>query len=70
MKTFKLLRHEDITGISGTGVVAEGVEFSKGHVVVAWLSDKPSIVIHENIENVLAIHGHGGKTELIWNDEV
>ena len=35
-KRFKLIRDEDETGISGTGVVAFGVTFSDGVTVTHW----------------------------------
>jgi len=34
MRTFFLERIEDETGISGTGIVAEGVEFSDGQIAM------------------------------------
>ena len=70
MRRFELHRDEDETGISGTGVVAEGIEFSDGMVVVRWKSDWPtSVVFHDRgVESVLALHGHGGKTRLVWVD--
>ena len=36
MRTFRLIRDEDPTGISGTGSVAEGVEFDDGTVAMRW----------------------------------
>ena len=30
MRNFNLIRHIDVSGLSGTGVVAEGVVFSDG----------------------------------------
>lgn len=66
MKTFRLVRTEDVTGVSGTGIVAEGVEFTSGVVALTWMSDWPtSVVFHEKgIESVLAIHGHNGATRI------
>lgn len=62
---------EDVTGISGTGVVAEGVQFTDGVVVLQWLGKWPtSVVFHERgIESVAAIHGHDGRTVIDWADE-
>lgn len=60
-----ILRHEDESGISGTGVVAEWVEYSDGEVVVHWTSHTPSTNHYRNFKQVEAIHGHGGKTELV-----
>jgi hypothetical protein len=67
MRTFVLQWNEDETGISGTGVVAEGVEWADGRVSVRWIvGEHRSTVAWESIESVEAIHGHGGKTELVF----
>jgi hypothetical protein len=69
-RRFILHRDTDLTGVSGTGVVAEGVAFSSGVVALTWLSDWPtSVVFHDRgIESVEAIHGHGGATRIVWLD--
>jgi hypothetical protein len=73
MEPFVLLRHEDESGISGTGLVAEGVKFSSGQYVLSWLTipkgwtRKPvGIGVYEDIDHVKAIHGHNGKTDIEW----
>jgi hypothetical protein len=75
MRMFYLRRDVDETGISGVGVVAEGIEFSDGVVAIRWLvpagqpgSGNPtSVVFHDNgIESVKAIHGHNGKTQIVF----
>jgi hypothetical protein len=65
-----LVRSEDVTGVSGTGVVAEGVLFSNGVVALQWTSEFPtSVVFHQRgMESVEAVHGHGGKTTIEWVD--
>lgn len=70
MRRFELHRFEDETGISGVGVVAEGVELSSGVVVLQWLTEWPtSVVFHDRgVESVEAIHGHNGKTRIVWLD--
>lgn len=67
-RAFELHRDVDETGVSGTGVVAEGVEFSDGTVALRWLSEWPtSVVFHDRgMEAVEAVHGHGGKTRVVW----
>lgn len=72
MRPFIMIRLEDVTGISGTGVVAEGVEFLNGKVVIQWIvGDHQSTVVWDNIEDVKAIHGHGGSTEVVfYKDDV
>lgn len=64
MRTFRLIRTVDVTGISGTGVVAEGVIFQDGETVVRWLSITPSTNIYKNIEEVLKVHGDGDATSV------
>ncbi len=69
MRRFVLVRNHDVSGVSGTGVVAEGVVFGDGRVAMRWLTNGiHAIVIHQSLENVLEIHGHGGKTVLRWID--
>jgi hypothetical protein len=67
MKTFKLLRKEDATGISGTGIVAEGVQFSNGKCALSWLTEFTSMAIYDDIGTLEKIHGHGGKTVIEWD---
>lgn len=70
LQRFHLVRDEDVTGVSGTGVVAEGVLLSSGKVVLEWLSAWPtSVVWHDRgIESVQKIHGHDGRTRIEWID--
>ena len=67
-RRFVLVRHRDDTGISGIGTVAEGVLFSSGKCVISWTTKVPSVTIYDSIEEVTAIHGHEGDTELKWKD--
>jgi hypothetical protein len=67
MKTFHLYRHEDESGVSGTGRVAQGVVFDDGQAVLRWLGEHPSTTVYPNIGEVKAIHGHQGKTEVVMD---
>lgn len=69
MKIFYLNRNEDESGISGTGRVAQGFIFDNGKVAVTWLSEHPSVTVYDSIGEVHAIHGHGGKTEVIMEPD-
>lgn len=62
MRRFVLNRLEDVSGISGTGTVAEGVRFSDGRVALMWTTRNRSLAFYDSLEDVVAIHGHGGKT--------
>lgn len=65
-RMFVLYRHRDISGVSGTGVVAEGVQFSDGSVALRWPGITPSTAVWPNLEAVIAVHGHSGATEVRW----
>ena len=39
IRRFDLIREEDESGVSGTGVVAVGIEFPNGYVELQWLND-------------------------------
>ena len=65
-KVFVLQRSEDVSGTSGTGIVAEGVEFSDGTCVLHWISQLHSIEICGNMHVVEAIHSHEGKTKVVY----
>ncbi|HDY68568.1 MAG TPA: hypothetical protein ENH85_12355 [Candidatus Scalindua sp.] len=66
VKQFKLNRLEDATGISGEGIIAEGIQFSDGRCVLRWLTEITSIGIYDSIDDVEFIHGHDGKTVIEW----
>lgn len=68
MRRFKLDRHIDVNGISGTGYVAEGVVFTDGTTAIRWVGKTPSTVVWDNIGDAQHIHGHGGATEFVWID--
>jgi len=65
-RLFMLVRAEDVSGTSGLGVVAEGVEFSEGTCVLHWLSQMHSIEICANLHVVEQIHGHEGRTKVVF----
>lgn len=67
MKTFKLVRKHDISGVSGTGIVAEGVEFHDGQCVMSWFGQHHTLEVSPTIESIIAIHGHDGATEVVYD---
>lgn len=70
MKTFQLVRTEDVTGVSGTGVVAEGVVFTDGTAAMRWKTGTASTAVYESIDDVQAIHGHDGATKIVFGHVV
>jgi hypothetical protein len=69
VRRFELQRDIDETGISGTGRIAEGVEFSSGECALKWSTAVWSVVFYLNVAAVEHIHGHQGKTRLVWLDD-
>lgn len=65
MKTFYLLRHEDVHGRSGIGVVAEGIIFDSGMAAMTWLSKHSTVTVFDKIKTVKDLHGHEGKTDVV-----
>lgn len=66
-RPFVLRRYLDVSGVSGTGDVAEGVQWSDGTVSLRWPGDDPSITFWQNgVSSVEAVHGHGGATEVVF----
>ena len=69
MRRFELVRTRDVSGVSGTGVVADGVEFPDGLVFLRWRGRVRSYSFFENgVPEMLEIHGHGGATRVRWID--
>jgi len=68
MRLFYLWRTVDETGVSGSGFVAEGVQFRNGQCVLRWRTAHTSIAIYASIADVKAIHGHGGNTVILYED--
>lgn len=69
MRTFSLVRKEDVSGVSGTGVVAEGVIFHDGQVVLSWFGQHHSISVWPSLADMLAVHGHEGRTLAVFEGE-
>jgi len=69
MRRFQLHRDEDESGVSGTGLVAEGCEFSGGACALTWLTPFHCYSFYESIKVLETIHGHNGKTRVVWIDK-
>lgn len=65
-RPFLLWRHRDVTGLSGTGVVAWGCEWPDKTVSLRWATEHPSTVYWHCIDELKAVHGHGGETVVAW----
>ena len=70
LRRFHLVRTEDVSGVSGTGIVAEGCRFSTGKVAVVWTAkDSTSMSIFDSVAELVHVHGHEGATVVDWIDE-
>jgi hypothetical protein len=67
-RRFHLLRKKDVSGVSGTGIVAFGVQFYNGKCALSWATPRSSIGFYDSILDLEAISGHEGSTEVVWDD--
>jgi hypothetical protein len=68
-RIFKMVRNGDETGVSGTGVVADGIEFPNGMVSVCWRSKTPSVNVYRSFVEFKHVHidAHpSNDTEIKW----
>ena len=70
IRRFLLVRERDLTGVSGTGIVAEGVLFSGGCSVLQWLREPYAIGMFQSINDLITVHGHEGATHVEFIDQV
>lgn len=68
MRRFYFKRNEDVHGISGNGYVAEGIEFSDGTCVIRWLTESSSTTMFKSAADMIKIHGHEGRTLVVYED--
>ena len=67
-RRFALVRHRDVSGVSGTGTVAYGVQFGDRTAVTRWSAAVAQTCVWQSMDDVVAVHGHGGATEVVWLD--
>ena len=67
-RRFVMVRSHDVSGVSGTGVVAEGTVFSNGAVAYTWLTHLQTMAWAPSIDVLKNIHGHGGSTRIVFID--
>ncbi|MFE6362933.1 hypothetical protein ACFVP3_23405 [Streptomyces sp. NPDC057806] len=72
-RPFVLRRDRDISGVSGTGVILDGVLWPDGQAAIHWRGKWALTTPHpDGMDSILDIHDHGGQGDLhvIWADEV
>lgn len=55
MRTFHLDRSD--TGITGIGIVAEGVQFSNGQCALLWKAGPPAVTVYRSLADLTEIQG-------------
>ncbi len=63
-QVFQLVRFEDESGVSGVGIVADGVRWPDGSASLRWRGDLASLGFYSSMADLVKIHGHGGKTRV------
>lgn len=69
-RMFHLERDTDVSGVSGIGRVADGVLWPDGSVTIRWRGDQPSTVNWATLAHAEAVHGHGGATRIVFDDNL
>ena len=56
--SFTVCRQHDQTGVSGEGVIIEGIVLASGHCIIHWLFPPPrgGIAIFDSLEDFLKVH--------------
>lgn len=67
-RTFDLVRYHDVSGVSGEGIVAQGVQFADGQVALQWPKPGRSVAVWDSVDALLSIHGHNGLTVVRFHD--
>jgi hypothetical protein len=67
-RRFQLVRYVDVSGVSGTGAVAEGIQFSDGTVTLRWYGEWPTTSTWQGMDDLVAVHGHNGASVIRWVD--
>lgn len=67
-RTFDLVRFHDVSGVSGEGIVAQGVQFADKTVAIRWHGEHPATAVWDSVESLLAVHGHNGLTVVRFHD--
>ena len=68
MRRFVLNRNRDVSGVSGSGVVADGVVFDDGVAVLHWRGRWHTTEVLRSVQDVVNIHGHDGATVIEYLD--
>ncbi len=72
IRRFRLMRHVDVSGVSGSGLVAVGAQFPSGRCVIEWLPgrvDVRSLNIYQNLDEIRVVNGHSGFTQIEFENE-
>jgi len=58
IQSFTVFRTDDETGVSGDGIVIEGVRLATGQCIIHWLYPPPKggIAIFESMEDFIKVH--------------
>jgi len=73
IQTFTVARQADESGVSGEGVVIEGVVLATGQCIAHWLYPRPkgSIAIFDSMNDFITVHikPHPGNRTIITYDD-
>ena len=58
IRAFTVFRREDESGVSGDGIVIEGVELATGQCIIHWLFPPPrgGIAVFDSMDDFIKVH--------------
>ena len=58
IRSFTVYRDDDESGVSGTGIVIEGVKLATGQAVIHWLYPPPrgGIAVFDSMDDFIKVH--------------
>ena len=67
LRSFTLVRSEDVSGSSGLGIVATGIELHDGQIVLKWERPPYATALYRDLHAMMMVHEHGGKTKVVFH---
>ena len=72
MRLWTMYRHQDESGVSGSGIVAQGCMFANGQIAVQWIaSAETDVQTKRSMQAFLDVHVHShpaNGTIITWDD--
>jgi hypothetical protein len=65
---FRFLLKRAREGLRVKVTVAWGTLYADGTCTLRWRSENASTAVYQNLDQLMAVHGHDGETDCVWID--